>query len=109
MESMIKVVHHDMIPDMDFPLHNMQLLFVHPQTIDIAFRKDERRFYDRDAQEFKGFIKQLQDENLLLDDLKELDLEALLGVDGLKALRVDVRTEELNAGPLSINKLEKTI
>jgi hypothetical protein len=66
-------------------------------------------FDDRDAQEFKGFIKQLQDEHLLLNDLEELDLEALPGVDGLKALRVGVRTEELNAGPMSINKLEKTI
>ena len=54
-------------------------------------------FDERDAQEFKGFIRELQDENLLLNDLEELDLEALQGVDGLKAIRVGVRIEDENS------------
>ncbi len=151
LRSMIQVVHliQDLVPDMDFPLQTTQLLFVHPQTIDITFRKDERRFDvegsyniryhiikkridkvlildtnerltqpgkiafiyfdERDAQEFKGYIRELQDENLLLNDLEELDLEALQGVDGLKAIRVGVRIEDVNSVPLSIHKFEKTI
>ncbi len=151
LRSMIQVVHliQDLVPDMDFPLQTTQLLFVHPQTIDITFRKDERRFDvegsyniryhiikkridkvlildtnerltqpgkiaiiyfdERDAQEFKGFIRELQDENLLLNDLEELDLEALQGVDGLKAIRVGVRIEDVNSVPLSMHKFEKTI
>ena len=137
--SMIQVAHlvQDLVPEMDFPLQTTQLLFVHPQTIDITFRKDERRFDvegayniryhiikkridkvlildtnerltqpgkialiyfdERDAQEFKEYIRELQDENLLLNDLEELDLEALQGVDGLKAMRVGVRIEDLHA------------
>ena len=151
LRSMIQVVHliQDLAPDMDFPLQTTQLLFVHPQTIDITFRKDERRFDvegsyniryhiikkridkvlildmnerltqpgkiaiiyfdERDAQEFKGFIRELQDENLLLNDLEELDLEALQGVDGLKAIRVGVRIEDVNSVPESMHKFEKTI
>jgi hypothetical protein len=151
LRSMIQVVHlvQDLVPDMDFPLQTTQLLFVHPQTIDITFRKDERRFDvegsyniryhiikkridkvlildtnerltqpgkiaiiyfdDRDAQEFKGFIRELQDENLLLNDLEELDLESLQGVDGLKAIRVGVRIEDLSSMTESMNKFEKTI
>ena len=66
-------------------------------------------FDERDAQEFKGYIRELQDENLLLNDLEELDLEALQGVDGLKAIRVGVRIEVVNSIPLSIHKFEKTI
>ncbi len=151
LRSMIQVIHlvQDLVPDMDFPLQTTQLLFVHPQTIDITFRKDERRFDvegsyniryhiikkridkvlvldtnerltqpgkiaiiyfdDRDAQEFKGFIRELQDENLLLNDMEELDLEALQGVDGLKAIRVGVRIEDENSEAVSMNKFEKTI
>jgi hypothetical protein len=135
LKSMIQVSQlvQNLVPDIDFPLQTTQLLFVHPQTIDITFRKDERRFDvegayniryhiikkridkvlildtnerltqpgkiaiiyfdDRDAEEFKGYIRELQDENHLLNDLEELDLEALQGVDGLKAIRVGVRTE----------------
>jgi hypothetical protein len=151
MESMIKVVHlvNDLTPDMEFPLQTTQLLFVHPQTIDITFRKDERRFDvegayniryhiikkridkvlildtnerltqpgkialiyfdDRDAEEYKSFIKRMQKENLLLDDLEELDLEALQGVDGLKALRVGVRIDEIINQRRPVNVFEKSI
>ncbi len=151
LRSMIQVVRlvQDLVPDMDFPLQTTQLLFVHPQTIDITFRKDERRFDvegsyniryhiikkridkvlildtnerltqpgkiaiiyfdERDAQEYKGFIRELQDENLLLNDLEELDLEALQGVDGLKAIRVGVRIEDANSVSEPMHKFEKTI
>lgn len=151
LRSMIQVVQlvHDLVPEMDFPLQTTQLLFVHPQTIDITFRKDERRFDvegayniryhiikkridkvlildsserltqpgkiaiiyfdDRDAQEFKGFIRELQDENLLLNDLEELDLEALQGVDGLKAIRIGVHLEDVTPESVSMNKFEKSL
>jgi hypothetical protein len=48
-------------------------------------------FDERDALEYTEYIKQLQEKNLLVDDLEELELEALQGVKGLKALRVSVR------------------
>ena len=57
-------------------------------------------FDERDAQEFKEYIRELRDENLLLNDLEELDLEALQGVDGLKAIRVGVRIEDVNSVPV---------
>jgi hypothetical protein len=151
LRSMIQAVHliQYQTPDIDFPLKTTQLLFVHPQTIDITFRKDERRFDvegayniryhiikkridkvlildsnerltqpgkiaiiyfdERDAEEFKGFVRELQDENLLLYDLEELDLEALQGVDGLKAIRVGVRIEDAQSSDVSAKELEKTI
>ena len=37
----------------------------------------------------------MQEKNLLLKDLEELELEALQGVNGLKALRVGVRVEDM--------------
>src|SRR5450432_155740 len=151
LESMIKVVHlvNELSPDMVIPLQTTQLLFIHPQTIDITFRKDERKFdvegayniryhiikkridkvlildsnerltqpekialvyFDnRDALEFKGFIHQLQEENLLLNDLEELELESLQGVDGLKALRVGVRMQGNNTVFADKNEYEKII
>jgi hypothetical protein len=147
LNSMIKVVHlvNELNSDMVSPLLTTQLLFIHPQTIDITFRKDERRFDvegayniryhiikkridkayilntnerltqpgkialvyfdERDADEFRGFIRELQDENHLLEELEELELEPLQGVDGLKALRVtvqmaDPKTNLLQSGDL---------
>jgi hypothetical protein len=134
LESMIRVVRlvQELGPGLVFQLETTQLLFVHPQTIDISFRKDERRFDvegsyniryhiikkridkvvlknsserltqpgkivlvyfdDRDALEYKGYIHKLQEDHWLADDLEELELEALQGVDGLKALRVGIVT-----------------
>jgi hypothetical protein len=150
LESMIKVVHlvHDLAPDMAIPLQTTQMLFVHPQTIDITFRKDERRFDvegayniryhiikkridkvlilgtserltqpdkiaiiffdERDAMEFKELIKQLQEENLLMQDLEELELESLQGVDGLKALRIGVSKPGLHKRTILESEFEKT-
>jgi hypothetical protein len=66
-------------------------------------------FDDRDAEEFKGFIRRLQNENLLLNDLEEFDLEALHCVDGMKATRVGVRNGGVQSATISSNELEKTI
>ncbi|MEO5684631.1 MAG: GAF domain-containing protein [Chitinophagaceae bacterium] len=50
-------------------------------------------FNERDAAEYIGYIEQLQQQQILLDDLEYLDLEELQGVAGLRALRVGVRLE----------------
>jgi hypothetical protein len=47
-------------------------------------------FNERDAEEYIGYIRQLQQQNILLNDLERLELEELQGVAGLKALRVGV-------------------
>lgn len=47
-------------------------------------------FSQKEADEYIGYIRYLQDQHILLDDLEELDLEELQGVSGLKALRVGV-------------------
>ncbi|MFT3911740.1 MAG: GAF domain-containing protein [Ferruginibacter sp.] len=44
----------------------------------------------QDANEYINYIRFLQGQNILSDDLEELDLEELQGVSGLKALRVGV-------------------
>ncbi len=137
LESMIQIVQlmQELTPRLAYPLQTTQLLFIHPQTIDITFRKDERRFDvegayniryhiikkridkvlildsserltqpekialvyfdDRDAEEYKTHIRELQDQDLLLSDLEELELESLQGVNGLKALRVGVNIKKL--------------
>ncbi len=51
-------------------------------------------FNEKDAEEYIGYIRQLQDKKLLLDDLEHLELEELQGVAGLKALRVGVNYKE---------------
>ena len=139
LESMIKVVHlvQELTPEIMFPLQTTQLLFVHPETIDITFRKDERRFDvegayniryhiikkridkvtimnsnerltqpgkialvyfdDRDIKDYLNYIEQLQEQDLLMNDLEELDLEALQGVNGLKAIRIGVNMKQSTA------------
>ena len=70
LNSMIKVVHlvHELRPDMAFPLQTTQLLFVHPQTIDITFRKDERRFDVEGAYNIRyHIIKKRIDKVYILD------------------------------------------
>ncbi|MFT3679856.1 MAG: hypothetical protein QM791_06265 [Ferruginibacter sp.] len=47
-------------------------------------------FNERDAEEFVGYIKELQQQNILKDDMERLELQELQGVQGLKALRVSV-------------------
>ncbi|MEO8772164.1 MAG: GAF domain-containing protein [Ferruginibacter sp.] len=48
----------------------------------------------QDANDYIGYINFLQGQNILLNDLEELELEELQGVNGLKALRVGVVKEE---------------
>lgn len=47
-------------------------------------------FSQKEADEYIGYIRYLQDQHILNDDLEELDLEELQGISGLKALRVGV-------------------
>ncbi len=48
-------------------------------------------YYDHhDADEYLGYIRELQQEGVLQDDLEQLQLEELQGVAGLRALRVGV-------------------
>jgi hypothetical protein len=47
-------------------------------------------FNSAEAKEYAGYIKKLQKQGLLNDDLEYLDIEELQGVEGLKALRVGV-------------------
>jgi len=51
-------------------------------------------FSPKDVSEYYGYISYLQKEGLLLDDLEELELEELQGVNGLKALRIGVNVNE---------------
>jgi len=48
-------------------------------------------FNIEEAKEYFEYIKYLQDQGLLNDDLEQLELEELQGVSGLKALRVGVK------------------
>lgn len=121
---------HNLLPEMADPLMTTQLIFVHSSSIDISFRKDERRFdveggyniryqvvkkridkvrirdtgerltqpgmiaiiyfNDREAEEYEGYIRYLQEKGLLGSVVEHLDLEELQGVSGLRALRVSV-------------------
>lgn len=48
-------------------------------------------FNSSEAQAYHGYIKKLQAQRLLNDDLEHLELEELQGVEGLKALRIGVK------------------
>ncbi len=47
-------------------------------------------FNDREAEEYEGYIKYLQEKGMLGHQVEHLDLEELQGVSGLRALRVSV-------------------
>ena len=121
---------HELLPQMPGKLETTQLIFVHSNTIDISFRKDERRFdveggyniryqvvkkridkvhvkgknerltqpgkiavvyfNEKEAEEYLGYVRYLQEKNVLKDDLEILELEELQGVSGLRAFRVGV-------------------
>lgn len=122
---------YSLLPQMPGKLLTTQLIFVHSNSIDISFRRDERRFdveggyniryqmvkkridkvhikdsnerltqpgkiaviyfNDKEAEEYLGYVKYLQEKNVLNDDLEKVELEELQGVSGLKAFRVGVR------------------
>jgi hypothetical protein len=48
-------------------------------------------FNDREKAEYEGYIKYLQEKDVLEGDLEELELEELQGVSGLRAFRVGVK------------------
>ncbi|SDL04358.1 hypothetical protein SAMN04487898_114100 [Pedobacter sp. ok626] len=48
-------------------------------------------FNSEEAKAYHGYIKKLQSQRLLNDDLEHLELEELQGVEGLKALRIGVK------------------
>lgn len=50
-------------------------------------------FNQKEADEYVAYIRYLQGENILKNDLEYLDLEELQGVSGLKALRVGVNMD----------------
>lgn len=126
---------HSLLPQMPGKLLTTQLIFVHSNSIDISFRKDERRFdveggyniryqvvkkridkvhikdsnerltqpgkiaviyfNDKEAEEYLGYVKYLQQKDILTDDLEEVELEELQGVSGLKAFRVGVKLDAM--------------
>jgi hypothetical protein len=130
--SMTKIARgtHELLPQMQVPLLTTQLIFVHSGSIDISFRKDERRFdveggyniryqvvkkridkvrirdtgerltqpgkiaiiyfNEREAEEYEGYIRYLQEKGKLELGIERLELEELQGVSGLRALRVGV-------------------
>jgi len=45
----------------------------------------------REIKEYKGYIQYLQSKDILLDDMEELELEELQGVNGLRAIRIGVK------------------
>ena len=47
-------------------------------------------FNSSEAKEYVGYIKKLQNQGLLTNELEYLEIEELQGVEGLKALRVGV-------------------
>jgi hypothetical protein len=50
-------------------------------------------FNQKEADEYISYIRFLQGENVLKDELEHLELEELQGVSGLKAMRVEVNLE----------------
>lgn len=124
---------HALLAELDQPVQTTQLIFIHSNSININFRKDEKRFdvegayniryhivkkridkvhirdsqerltqpnkialvyfNQKEADEYISYIKYLQGENILRNDLEYLDLEELQGVSGLRALRVGVNVE----------------
>jgi hypothetical protein len=122
-----------LLPQMPEQLLTTQLIFVHSSSIDISFRKDERRFdveggyniryqvvkkridkvhvretnerltqpgkiaiiylNEREADEYRGYIRYLQEKGILNAEVENLYLEELQGVSGLRALRVSVNVE----------------
>jgi len=52
-------------------------------------------FNSSEAKEYLGYIKKLQNQGLLNNDLEYLEIEELQGVEGLKALRIGVSLKRL--------------
>jgi hypothetical protein len=121
---------HSLKTSLPIRVETTQLIFIHSNSIDIKFRKDEKRFdvegayniryqivkkridkvfvknttdrltqpdkiaivyfNQQESVEYRGFIQYLQQQGILMDDLEDLELEEMQGVNGLRALRVGV-------------------
>ncbi len=68
-------------------LKGVEQRLVQPGKIAIVHSRPE------EADEMRGYVTFLQDRGYLRDDVEELELEDLPGVQGLKALRVSVKLE----------------
>jgi len=66
-------------------------------------------FNTYEANEYREYIKYLQEQGFLQDDLETLDLEELQGVSGLKALRVGVNYMSCDFFDEQWMKLKKSI
>ncbi|RZK43263.1 MAG: GAF domain-containing protein [Pedobacter sp.] len=66
-------------------------------------------FNSYEANEYREYIKYLQEQGFLLDDLETLDLEELQGVSGLKALRVGVNYMSVDFFDEQWTKIRKSI
>ncbi|MBS1605443.1 MAG: GAF domain-containing protein [Bacteroidetes bacterium] len=135
LNSMATIVRltHALLPQMPERLETTQLIFMHSSSIDISFRKDERRFdveggyniryqvvkkridkvhvrdtnerltqpgkiaiiylNEREADEYRGYIRYMQEKGILTFEVENLELEELQGVSGLRALRVGVKVD----------------
>lgn len=112
LESMIKVIHlvHDLAPEMAIPLQTTQLLFVHPQTIDITFRKDERRFDVEGAYNIRYHIIKKRIDKVLIfgtnERLTQPDKIALIYFDERDAIEFKALIKPLQEENLLMNDLE---
>lgn len=66
-------------------IRNTQERLTQPNKIALVY------FSQKEADEYIAYIRYLQGEDILEDDLERLELEELQGVSGLKALRVGVK------------------
>ncbi len=65
-------------------LKNTKIRLTQPGKIALVY------FSQKEADEYIGYIRYLQEQKILTNDLEELELEELQGISGLKALRVGV-------------------
>ncbi len=134
--SMCKIVRQlehtkDQLP---LPLSTAQLIFVYSNTLNIQFRKDEKKFDvegvynvryeiikkridkayvagknerltlaghiaiayldDKDKIEYQQYLTYLEQEGYIEPKIEELTLEKVQGVEGIRALRVKVKTQD---------------
>ncbi len=64
-------------------------------------------FNSKEADEYVEYVRYLQEQGMLTDDLEHLELEELQGVTGLKALRVGINLDGVWKQSLEIALLEK--
>lgn len=72
-QSMTEIVRimHDLLPRMPRALQTTQLIFVHPEPIDICFRNDERRFDVEGAYNIRYEVIKKRIDKVLIKDRQE--------------------------------------